>query len=155
MFKQTMKRTCVVIVVAGACGWPPAIFAGLDSPSDVNLECAAKFVGNEYGGCAMPPKVCPNGPFTGYESCKIATSHKGCAGVAQPKMAFSENETGRQFLNIPCGTLGLTYSSMKCQCFGNFFGSCWGPCEPSGGIAGSGQPCPGDLRRLVQCEVDG
>ncbi len=149
MFKQAAKR-CGVVALIACCAITVA--AAGDGPVGGIRNCSAVHRGTIFDACAMPPKVCPNGAFTGYEVCRASTSHQGCPGVGRADFGWSDEYTGLRLFYLSCGAEEITYNEMKCQCFGNLFGYCTGPCEPTGGISGMDIPCPGTMRRLLRCE---
>ena len=117
-------------------------------------DCGFKIIGSSYGACVMPPKVCPNGPFTGSESCSAARSNPGCTGASSSLVSYS-GDTGLKLVQVGCGAIGNTYSVTSCICFGNLFGFCTGPCQPNGGLVEANRPCPGVINQLRRCEREG
>ena len=126
-----------------------------DSPGSAIVECSWIIDGFDMRGCYLAPQECPNGAFTGFQTCASATSTTGCPGTMQSRGRWSESYTGRQPEWIPCGQVGQTYAVMACQCFGDFFGYCMGPCRPTGGVVLADVPCTGTLLRVVSCENPG
>jgi hypothetical protein len=154
VFKQMTKRMCGLAVVGVLAAGSAALRADLEGPMSGIVQCSAKAHGMTLDACVTPPRVCPNGPFTRAETCRGSISHEGCDGVAQPRVGWSDEETGKYLATVPCGDIGYTYNTAKCQCFGDLFGYCTESCMPIGGIGGTGLPCGGAIRVLLRCEQE-
>lgn len=120
-----------------------------------DVGCAWASNGYDRLACRMPPKVCPNGFFTGVEACAAATSHAGCPGTRQSAGYWADEPTGRTMILVDCSRVGATYATMACRCTGNILGWCAGPCEPAGGVVEAGVSCPGTIRRVFDCDLLG
>ena len=119
-----------------------------------SADCGFENVGNSYDACVMPPMVCPNGPFTDFESCSAARSTTGCTGASSSLVSYTGG-TGLKLVQVGCGAIGKTYSVTSCICFGNLFGFCTGPCQPNGGLVEANRSCPGVINQLRRCEREG
>ncbi|MCH2136668.1 MAG: hypothetical protein MK101_08805 [Phycisphaerales bacterium] len=105
----------------------------------------------EWTACIMPPMECPNGLFTSVEECARAASTPGC-GAQRTTLGWAMGvETNRQEVVHPCGSrYSATFA--RCQCTGNLFGFCMGPCRPVGGIVRL-MPCPGSFSTVKVCKT--
>ena len=119
------------------------------------VPCSWVSEGRSMRACYMPPQSCPNGPFTSVESCAGSQSTTGCVGTSQMRGRWSDAHTGLRPVLVPCGIQGQTYSIMACQCFGNLFGYCAGPCTPTGGVIAVDIPCPGGILTATSCQDEG
>ncbi len=142
----------VLLLVSGARSDGPAPQPG---PGTALSDCSWVSSGINMRGCYMPPQICPNGPFTTVESCAGAMATRGCPGTPSMRGYWSDEWTGRTLERVPCAEVGQTYSAMACQCFGNIFGWCSGPCEPTGGVVIAQAPCFGHVNRVLACEDEG
>ncbi len=151
---QTSLQALGLALVAGALPAASHSAAAADGPP-VRGGCYWASNGYDVLACQMPPQVCPNGLFTGVETCAAARSHAGCPGKRQSSGFWADHPTGQEMVMIDCGRAGATYSVMACRCTGNIFGWCAGPCEPAGGIAQANVACPGTVRRVYDCDMLG
>ncbi|MDP7029039.1 MAG: hypothetical protein QF733_02325 [Phycisphaerales bacterium] len=145
MWIQTTLQTMAVAVCSAGM---PAAANGVPAASG----CYWVSSGFDMLACRMPPQVCPNGFFTGVETCAAATSHAGCQGRRQASGYWGDEPTGRSMRLTGCGDVGATYAVMACRCTGNILGWCAGPCEPAGGVVQAEVACPGSIRRVFSCD---
>jgi len=151
-------KSCALVAGLAMVMTLPAVSGVPQTQGDLGtgvVDCSWKTEGIDFEACVTPPKECPNGPFTGFETCSNAKSTKGCTGTWQLRGGWSGEFTGRQAEFIPCGQSGQRYFIMSCQCFGDLFGYCAGPCRPTGGVTAADVPCLGSVIRVTSCEIEG
>ena len=105
-----------------------------------------------WEACAMPPQECPNGPFTSAEACSRGLSSPGCPArrtVRGNNVGFNTDTTE---VFVDCGIRFHTFVS-RCQCSGNLFGFCMGPCRPVGGLQAL-LTCPGQFSITNTCQPE-
>jgi hypothetical protein len=127
-----------VLLVSGALG-----SAAVPGPCTFAVEAM------EWSACVMPPIECPNGSFTGVEECAAGESSPGCPPRRTMQGWATGMDTGKREVAHSCGS---RYSAVfaRCQCSGNLFGFCLGPCRPVGGMVRV-MPCPGSFSTVQAC----